>query len=101
MHKPLLPAGQYRIITARLELAEVLKEAKKKKCDGLRNFWARSISMLSRASGFSEPRRPHEHFISLEIPVNLRQFFKTKTNRNFSLFILLSEKHAARGTRFR
>lgn len=90
MHKPLLPAGQYRIITARLELAEVLKEAKKRNVTVTELLGAVYLDAL-QSLWFSEPRRPHEHFISLEIPVNLRQFFKTKTNRNFSLFILLSE----------
>lgn len=85
-----LPAGQYRVISARLKLNEVLLEAKKRNITLTELFGAVYLEAL-QTLWFAEPRRPREHFISVEIPVNLRQFFKTKTNRNFSLFILLRE----------
>jgi hypothetical protein len=85
-----LPAGQYRVISARLKLSEALLEAKKRNITLTELFGAVYLEAL-QTLWFAEPRRPKEHFISLEIPVNLRQFFKSRTNRNFSLFILLRE----------
>jgi len=87
---PRLPEGEYRIITGRLELAEVLAEAKKRNVTITELLGAVYLDAL-QTLWFAETRKPPEHFISVEIPVNLRQFFRTKTNRNFSLFILLSE----------
>lgn len=87
---PLLPEGEYRIIEGTVSTSEILEAAKKRGVtlnellgavylDALQEIW------------FSLPRQPREHFVSLEIPVNLRRFFPSRTNRNFSLFILLSE----------
>lgn len=90
MHIPHLPKGQYRIITARLKLGEVLGEAKKRKVTITELLGAVYLDVL-QTLWFAEPRKPAYHHISLEIPVNLRQFFKSRTNRNFSLFILLGE----------
>ncbi|MFZ3109748.1 MAG: hypothetical protein WA234_03530 [Rectinemataceae bacterium] len=90
MHTPHLPKGQYRMITARLKLEEVLQEAKKRKVTITELLAAVYLDVL-QTLWFAERRRPKYHHISLEIPVNLRQFFKSRTNRNFSLFILLGE----------
>lgn len=90
MRKPRLPAGQYRIVTGRLKLAEVFAEAKRRNVTVTELLGAAYLDAF-QSLWFAEPQRPREHFISVEIPVNLRQFFATKTNRNFSLFILLSE----------
>ena len=90
MQDPTLPPGEYRVTKGILDVGEVLDEARKRSVtlsellgavylDALQDMW------------FSKPTKPREHVISVEIPVNLRQFFATKTNRNFSLFILLSE----------
>lgn len=90
LRSPRLPDGQYRVICARLKLNEVLLEAKKRNITITELLGAVYLEAL-QTLWFAEPRRPKEHFISVEIPVNLRQFFKTKTNHNFSLFILLRE----------
>ena len=90
LRSPRLPDGQYRVISATLKLNEVILEAKKRNITLTELFGAAYLEAL-QSLWLAEPRRPREHFISLEIPVNLRQFFKTKSNRNFSLFILLRE----------
>lgn len=90
MHLPHIPKGQYRIITAHLKLEEVLKEAQKRKVTITEFLGAVYLDVL-QTLWFAEPRKPRYHHISLEIPVNLRHFFKSRTNRNFSLFILLGE----------
>ena len=90
MRAPRLPPGQYRVITARLDLPAVLDEAKKRNVSITELLGAVYLDAL-QSLWFSEFKKPKNHFISVEIPVNLRQFFKTKTNRNFSLFILLRE----------
>ena len=90
MHKPRLSAGEYRVITASLDLPAVLGEAKKRNVTITELLGAVYLDAL-QSLWFSEPKKPRDHFISVEIPVNLRHFFKTKTNRNFSLFILLRE----------
>lgn len=90
LNSPRLHAGQYRVVSARLKLNEAILEAKKRNITLTELFGAVYLEAL-QTLWFAEPRRPKEHFISVEIPVNLRQFFKTKTNRNFSLFILLRE----------
>ena len=86
----LLPSGNYRIMVGQLELAQVLAEAKRRGVTLTELFGAVYLDAL-QDMWFALPIKPKEHFISVEIPVNLRQFFATKTNRNFSLFILLRE----------
>ncbi|MHB0896766.1 MAG: hypothetical protein ACYC1A_04355 [Spirochaetales bacterium] len=90
MRAPRLPSGQYRVITARLDLQAVLGEAKKRNVTITELLGAVYLDTL-QSLWLSQPKKPRDHFISVEIPVNLRQFFKTKTKRNFSLFILLRE----------
>ncbi len=90
MHLPHLPKGEYRIITARLKLEEVLGEAKKRRVTITELLAAVYLDVL-QTLWLAEPGMRKYHHISLEIPVNLRQFFKSRTNRNFSLFILLGE----------
>jgi len=87
---PRLPKGQYRVISGSLVLAPLLAEAKRRGLS-LTEFLGAVYLDTLQDLWFEAPRRPREHFISLEIPVNLRQFFPTKTKRNFSLFILLRE----------
>lgn len=90
MRWPRLPEGGYRITQGSLDLNEAIKEAKKRGVSLTELFGAVYLDVL-QTLWFSEPRKQKEHFISVEIPVNLRQFFPTMTNRNFSLFILLRE----------
>ena len=87
---PSLPKGSYRVISGTFDLAPLLAEMKRRGISLTEFLGAVYLDALQEL-WFAAPRRPKEHFISLEIPVNLRQFFPTKTRRNFSLFILLRE----------
>ena len=87
---PRLPAGCYRVITGSLDLAPLLAEVKRRGISLTEYLGAIYLDALQDL-WFASPLRPREHVISLEIPVNLRHFFATRTNRNFSLFILLRE----------
>ncbi len=90
MADPMLPQGEYRVTRGVLDLKEVLDEARKRSVTLSELLGAVYLDALQEL-WFALPQRPREHTISVEIPVNLRQFFPTKTNRNFSLFILLRE----------
>jgi hypothetical protein len=87
---PRLPEGGYRITQGSIDLGEAIQEAKKRGVSLTELLGAVYLDVL-QTLWFSEPRKPKDHFICVEIPVNLRQFFPTGTNRNFSLFILLKE----------
>lgn len=90
MHTERLPKGRYRIITGTLDLNDVLRQAKKRGVTLTELLGAVYLDAL-QTMWCAQQHRPKEHFISVEIPVNLRKFFPTNTNRNFSLFILLNE----------
>ncbi len=87
---PILPRGEYRIITGIVNLASTLAEAKRRGITITELLGAVYLDALQEI-WFALPKKPKEHFISLEIPVNLRQFFSTKTMKNFSLFVLIRE----------
>ena len=85
-----LTRGSYRVITGSLDLESLLDEVKRRRLSLTEYLGAIYLDALQEL-WFAAPRRPRKHVISLEIPVNLRHFFETKTKRNFSLFILLRE----------
>ncbi|MDX9826209.1 MAG: hypothetical protein RBT73_00515, partial [Spirochaetia bacterium] len=86
----LLPRGSYRIIVGTLKLSEILNEAKKRNVT-LTGFLGAVYLDALQSLWFAQSKKPRKRFISVEIPVNLRQFFSSRTNRNFSLFFLLRE----------
>lgn len=90
LHGERLPEGSYRIIAGRLKLAEILGEVKKRNVT-LTGFLGAVYLDALQTLWFAQTKKPRERFISVEIPVNLRQFFASRTNRNFSLFFLLKE----------
>ncbi|HEY9054299.1 MAG TPA: hypothetical protein VIO60_05715 [Rectinemataceae bacterium] len=85
-----LPKGRYRIIVGSLELDPLVKESKRRGVT-LTEFLSAVYLDALQDLWFASSARKREHFISLEIPVNLRRYFSTKSLRNFSLFILLRE----------
>jgi hypothetical protein len=87
---PRLPEGSYRVISGSLDLAPLLAEVKRRGLSLTEYLGAIYLEALQEL-WFACPQKPREHVISLEIPVNLRHFFATRTKRNFSLFILLRE----------
>jgi Alcohol acetyltransferase. len=77
-----LPRGSYRIIVGRLKLSEVLSEVKKRNVT-LSGFLGAVYLDALQSLWFAQSKKPRERIISVEIPVNLRQFFTSKTNRIF------------------
>lgn len=81
-----LPRGRHRLITGVVELAPALALAKEYRVS-LTEFLAAVYLEALQSIWLETPgaeRRPH---LSIEIPVNMRSFFETRTNRNFSLFV--------------
>ena len=74
----------------KLKLSEILGEVKKRNVS-LTGFLGAVYLDALQSLWFSQTKKPKARFVSVEIPVNLRQFFVSKTNRNFSLFFLLKE----------
>ena len=81
---------RYRVISGSLELSTCLAEAKRRGVSLTELLAAVYVDSL-QALWFEREPEPRDHFVSVEIPVNLRKFFPSGTKRNFSLFILVSE----------
>lgn len=82
--------GGYRVITGILDVEDVLKQAKKRGVT-LTEFLGAVYLDALQSMWFLEKPAPRKKIISVEIPVNLRRLFPIGTNRNFSLYILLTE----------
>ncbi|MBL8967472.1 MAG: hypothetical protein JNG85_10695 [Spirochaetaceae bacterium] len=89
---PLLPLGDYRVIVGILPLKPTIALAKSfgvsltdfliaVYMDALQEMYFAAPARIRRA-------RPR---IAIEVPVNMRQFYETRTNRNFSLFVHAEE----------
>jgi hypothetical protein len=88
---PLWP-GQYRIITGQMPLEALQRLSKERGCsltELLAAVYLASIQDLYYALP-ALVRRTQPRILALEIPVNLRRLFPSRTMRNFSLFVLPS-----------
>ena len=87
-----LPSGHYRVITGAVPLDAALGVAQKFGVSLTELFAAAYFEALQEiwlASARKKRRiRPR---IAIEVPVNMRKFLETKTNRNFSLFVHLEQ----------
>ncbi len=84
---PDLPVGQYRIITGVMDLEPALALAKSYKVsltELMTGVYMESLQGLWLGLPKALRRRTR---LSIEVPVNMRQFHPTRTNRNFSLFV--------------
>lgn len=81
-----LPRGVHRLITGVVDLAPALAKAKEYGVT-LTAFLAAAYLEALQTIWFGTPGHRRRSHLSLEIPVNLRSFFETATNRNFSLFV--------------
>ncbi|MGO8692272.1 MAG: hypothetical protein ACLQMF_01255 [Rectinemataceae bacterium] len=92
IRSPQLPRGIYRITCGIVPLDAVLAKAGEYGAsltellaavflDALQDIW------LASPTG-QRGRRPR---LAVEIPVNMRKFYPTATNRNFSLFVLVTQ----------
>lgn len=88
---PKLPRHDYRVIEGTMSLASVREKARASGVtvtellcavylDALQSIWLETPRFLRR--------RPH---LMLEVPVNMRRFYPTRSNRNFSLFVIVGQ----------
>ncbi len=87
-----LPRHRYRVTTGIIPLEPALAKAKELGAsltellaavymDALQSIWLASPAKSAK-------RRPH---LAVEVPVNMRKFYPTRSNRNFSLFVLATQ----------
>ncbi len=88
---PLLKRRNYRITSAALPLADLLKAAKDRNAsmtellvaallEAYLGFWTDSTRQSRDKTGKN---------MAIEVPVNMRKFYKTSSLRNFSLYVLI------------
>jgi hypothetical protein len=90
LHSKALPRGQYRVICGTLSTAEVLAEAKRRNVSLTELMVAVYLDALQQIWHETKPH-PRAPLVAVEVPINLRVLFPSRTFRNFSLFILISE----------
>lgn len=91
LESPLIPHPGYRVISGVIPLDAVLAQAKARHVSMTEFLAAVYIeSLLAIRASYVERKKRVRPVISLEIPINMRRFYPTKTLRNFSLFILPS-----------
>jgi NRPS condensation-like uncharacterized protein len=85
-----LPAGQYRVTTGILPLASAIERAKAHGATLTEYLVAVYFAALQDIYlGLPHSvRKLYPPRISVEVPVNLRRIFPTKTMRNFSLYVI-------------
>ncbi len=87
---PTLAKGCYRVIDGSLSSSDALKAAKRFGVSLTELMVAVYLDSLQRIWHECVPR-PREPFIAVEVPINLRALFPSRTYRNFSLFVLVGE----------
>jgi hypothetical protein len=88
-----LPRHQYRVTCGIIPLAEAMAKARELGVSLTELFGAAYLEAF-QAVWMSAPearRRRQRPKIAVEIPVNMRKFYPTRSNRNFSLFVLASQ----------
>ena len=90
MKCPVLAKGCYRVIDGTLSASAALDVAKRYGVSLTELMVAVYLDSLQRLWHESVPR-PREPFIAVEVPINLRALFPSRTYRNFSLFVLVGE----------
>lgn len=89
---PALPLGQYRVLTGTFDLAAV-REAAQSRDATVTELLTAALMFAYQGIWESLPprdRRRKECMAAVEIPVNMRRFYPSRTLRNFTLFILPS-----------
>ncbi len=82
----LLPKGFHRVTTGIMPLASILPRAKDHGVSLTELLTAVYLEAL-QTLWLAYPGRRKPTTLSIEVPVNMRNFLPTKTNRNFSLFV--------------
>jgi NRPS condensation-like uncharacterized protein len=93
LRSPQLPRHQYRITCGIIPLEPALAKARAMGASLTELFAAAYLDAFQALWMSASPRararqRPK---IAVEVPVNMRKFYPTKTNRNFSLFVLSTQ----------
>jgi hypothetical protein len=87
IHSALLPRGIHRVTTGIIPLADFHAKAKEYGASITELLTAIYIDALQGIWREAPPLRRRSHRLSIEVPVNMRSFLPTRTNRNFSLFV--------------
>jgi hypothetical protein len=87
----LLPKGDYRITTGRFPVADIHSVAKARGVTIMELMAAIYVEALQTAYLETPPRLRKYHEIAVEIPIDMRRFHPTATNRNFTLFAIVGE----------
>jgi len=88
-----IPPYNYRITTGIIPLKAALDYAKSQKVT-LTELFAALFMDAFESIYFASSEKARKHmprYAAIEVPVNMRQFYPTKSNRNFSLFVLITE----------
>jgi hypothetical protein len=83
------PAATYRVITGRMPVADSLAAAKRHGATLTEYIVATKISAIKQIHDAQRNSQipPKSSIVRIEVPVNMRKLFPSKTMRNFSLFI--------------
>lgn len=90
---PRLEPFNYRVMTGIVPVKPALELAKRYGVSLTELITAVFIDAF-QAMYFDLPpkeRRRRQPFAAIEVPVNMRKFYETKSNRNFSLFVLITQ----------
>ena len=85
-----LSRGQYRVITGILSTSEALALAKELDVSLTELMNAVYLDALQHIWYATKPH-PRAPLVAVEVPINLRNLFPSRTFRNFSLFVLINE----------
>ena len=90
-HLPGKPLKQqkFTVITGKMQVTQMLDSARKKNVTLTEFLTALYLSCLIQIyeDEVRKGRKPKRTMIRLEVPVNMRQFYKSRTMRNFSLYV--------------
>jgi hypothetical protein len=87
----LLEEGQYRVSVARIPLDAVLALAKSRGATLTEFIAAVQLEVLQAIWLETPPRERGSGILALEIPVDMRRYYRTATNRNFTLFVVVNQ----------
>jgi len=86
-----LPRGDYRITTGHIPLASALQLARSRGVTLMELSGAVYLEALQSIWFDAAPEDRIYDQISVEIPIDMRRFYSTATNRNFTLFSIVGE----------
>lgn len=88
---PLLPRGDYRVSTGRISLADALAAARSRNVTLMELMAAVYLDSLQTLYLAAGPRERKYSEITVEVPIDMRRYYSSGTNRNFTLFALIGE----------